>query len=96
MRPSATAALAAATLIAAIVPTQAGDFRLYPGFRDRDAIVEMTTDKGLIVEIVLRCRRTSSGVVAGIVTYSKLEGLFCSSRMRCTPSARKAARETCG
>ena len=82
-------------LLATLAPAQAGDFRLYPGFVNRDAVVEMTTDKGLIVEIVLRCRRTSSGVVAGIVTYSKVEGLFCSSRMRCTRSAAKAARETC-
>lgn len=95
MRPSATAALAAATLIAAIVPAQAGDFRLYPGFRDRDAIVEMTTDKGLIVEIVLRCERTARAVKAGIMTYSKVEGLFCSSKMRCSRSAARAARDTC-
>ena len=86
----------AAALCLAATASLAGDFRLYPGFVNRDAVVEMTTDKGLIVEIVLRCRRTGSGVVAGIVTYSKLEGLFCSSKMKCTPSAARAARETCG
>lgn len=88
--------VAAALVLGLLTSAQAGDFRLYPGFVNRDAIVEMTTDKGLIVEIVLRCRRTSSGVVAGIVTYSKLEGLFCSSKMKCTRSAARAARETCG
>lgn len=90
-----------ATLIAlliAIAPTfaAAGDFNLYPGFRDRDAFVEMTSDKGLIVEIVLRCEREGNKVKAGIMTYSKVENLYCSSKMRCTRDAEEAADDTCG
>lgn len=89
------AAFLAATPALAPVAS-ATDFRLYPGFTDPNAVVEMTTDKGLIVEIVLRCSRSDRGVRAGIMTYSKVERLFCSSRMRCTTSAARAARETCG
>mgnify|MGYP000318276348 FL=1 len=75
---------------------QARDFNLYPGFNDRDALVEMTSDKGLIIEIVLRCERQGNKVKSGIMTYSKVEDLFCSSKMRCTPDGNAAADETCG
>ncbi len=90
-----------AALIAAIFLTLpsfafASDFNLYPGFSDRDAFVEMTSDKGLIVEIVLRCERQGNQVKAGIMTYSKVEGLYCSSKMLCTRNADKAADDTCG
>ncbi|MEE9375147.1 MAG: hypothetical protein V3V04_02300 [Rhizobiaceae bacterium] len=74
----------------------AGNFSLYPGFNDRNAFVEMTTDKGLIVEIVLRCKREGNKVTAGIMTYSKIDRMFCSSKMRCTKDAVKAADDTCG
>ncbi|MEE9314366.1 MAG: hypothetical protein V3V02_06935 [Rhizobiaceae bacterium] len=75
---------------------EASNFSLYPGFNDRDAFVEMTTDKGLIVEIVLRCKRKGNKVTAGIMTYSKIDRMFCSSKMRCTRDAVKAADDTCG
>lgn len=84
--------------LAAIMATSASaaNFSLYPGFRDRDAIVEMTTDKGLIVEIVVRCRRKANGQVSpGIMTYSKVERLYCSSKNRCTRSAERAFEDTC-
>ncbi len=91
-------ALILATTIAIFTTAvQASDFSLYPGFRDRDSFVEMTTDKGLIVEIVLRCSRTAKGqVTAGIMTYSKVERLYCSSRNRCTRDPIIAADDTCG
>ena len=60
-------------------------------------VVEATIDKGLIVEIILKCGRKPNGQIsAGIMTYSKFEKLFCSSKMRCTASADAAAAETCG
>lgn len=93
MRKLLTAALFVA---AATAPLQAANFTLYPGFTDRDAFVEMTTDKGLIIEIVLRCERKGNKVKAGIMTYSKIDRMFCSSKMRCTRDADKAADETCG
>ncbi|MCJ8311102.1 MAG: hypothetical protein HRU27_19155 [Rhizobiaceae bacterium] len=90
-----------AALIAILMITSPGlalasNFNLYPGFKDRDAFVEMTSDKGLIVEIVLRCEREGNKVKAGIMTYSKVEKLFCSSKMYCTRDAEAAADDTCG
>lgn len=74
----------------------AANFSLYPGFRDANALVEMTTDKGLIVEVVLRCDRKENGqVVAGIMTYSKIERLYCSSKNRCFKDAESAFDDTC-
>ncbi|MEO1398462.1 MAG: hypothetical protein AAFU56_06295 [Pseudomonadota bacterium] len=89
--------LLATALFAATSPAIAGNFTLYPGFTDPKAFVEMTTDKGLIVEIVLRCRRKANGQIsAGIMTYSKVDRKFCSSRNRCYFKAERAADETCG
>lgn len=88
--------LIALIMITTMAPAAAGNFSLYPGFRDRDAVVEMTTDKGLIVEIVLRCERNKRGQVkAGIMTYSKVERLFCSSKNHCFREAEKAFDDTC-
>jgi hypothetical protein len=90
------AVLLATLLFALSSPALARDFNLYPGFYDSDAFVEMTSDKGLIVEIVLRCERKGNTIKAGIMTYSKVEKLYCSSKMRCTADAEKAADDTCG
>ena len=90
------AALIATLLLASSTLASASNFNLYPGFKDRDAFVEMTSDKGLIVEIVLRCDREGNKVKAGIMTYSKVEKLFCSSKMFCTRDAEAAADDTCG
>ena len=90
--------LVLAAALAAITATSvsAANFSLYPGFRDRNAVVEMTTDKGLIVEIVVRCRRKANGQVSpGILTYSKVERLYCSSKNRCTRDADRAFKDTC-
>ena len=72
-------------------------FISYPGFNNPEAIIEMTADKGLILEITLRCSRKPNGQIsAGIISYSKVERLYCSSRNNCYASARKAVAETCG
>ena len=86
-----------AALLAGISSAAAQNFSLYPGFTDRDALVEMTTDKGLIVEVVLRCSRAPSGKISsGIMTYSKIERLYCSSKNRCFKEAGRAFDDTCG
>ena len=91
------AILTVLAVTAGLSAAQAGDFRLYPGFTDRNATVEMTSDKGLIVEITLRCSRNAQGQVsAGIMTYSKLEGLFCDPNLRCTRDPLLAFERTCG
>ena len=89
------ATLATAALITGLA--NAADFRQYPGFKDKDSFVEMTNDMGLIVEITLRCGTRANGKVKpGIMTYSKVERLYCSSQNRCYRDALKAADQTCG
>ena len=72
------------------------NFITYPGFNHPANIIEMTTDKGLILEIVLRCGRGANGEISsGIMSYSKIERLYCSSRNNCYINAKKAVEETC-
>lgn len=79
-----------------IVAASTGNFISYPGFDRPENIIEMTTDKGLILEIVLRCGRKSNGQISsGVMSYSKIERLYCSSRNNCYTSAKKAVAETC-
>ena len=88
--------IALAFLTITVSTAFAANFTLYPGFRDRDALVEAATDEGLIVEVILRCERTSSGKIkSGIMTYSKIENLYCSSKNRCFRDAERAFDDTC-
>ncbi len=97
MRTLLIAATLAATAFTSTNFANAADFRQYPGFKDKDSFVEMTNDMGLIVEITLRCGKRANGKVkAGIMTYSKVERLYCSSQNRCYRDALKAADQTCG
>ena len=78
----------------------AAHFTAYPAFGDRDiavprvanrtAQVQATTDRGPIVEIVLRCGRGSA-----IVSYSKIERLFCGPRSKCSRSLPDVVTEAC-
>ncbi len=80
------------TVLAAAIST----FSAYPGFLDHRAVVEMTTDKGLVVEIVLRCGIADDGSISpGIMSYSKVEKLFCSSKHQCFGDVKKAISDTC-
>lgn len=62
----------------------------YPAFDRPGGRVELAHDKGLIVEMVVRCRRG-----AGIVTFSRVEGLYCGPDHRCATSFRQAADRLC-
>ncbi|MFT5507522.1 MAG: hypothetical protein ACI89J_000586 [Hyphomicrobiaceae bacterium] len=70
------------------VPTNG--FRYYPGFVQRDAVVEVAHDKGLMVEFIVNC---SPGW--GIITLSKVERLYCLPDHSCTGNMRTAVRKLC-
>lgn len=73
-----------------LLAVAAVSFSDYPGALSRKSPVEAVIDRGLVVEIVVRC-----GAGAGILTYSKADRRFCDSSLRCH-SGLKAAREaTC-
>jgi hypothetical protein len=62
----------------------------YPAFLKRAGIIEAWTDRGPIVELIVRCP-----VGTGIMSYSKLEHLYCSSKFKCTAELQAAVTSTC-
>ncbi len=63
----------------------------YPVFAGRGGPVEAYTDKGPIVEMIVRCPGGT-----GIMSYSKSERVYCSSKHRCMASLDAALEDTCG
>ncbi len=52
--------------------------------------VETVVDRGLMLELRIRCGKTS-----GLVTYSKVEKTFCTPNFVCHKSLRTAAHNFC-
>jgi hypothetical protein len=61
-----------------------------PGAADRNPSVEATVDRGPIVELILRCPKGTA-----IVSYAKLERLFCSPRLVCGPQLGPIIARSC-
>lgn len=80
--------LAAAVLSATATTSIYSD---YPGFVNPQAVVEAYTDKGPILELIVKCPGGT-----GIMSYSKIDRLYCSSKHNCYASLRTAVRDTCG
>ncbi|MFN0218623.1 MAG: hypothetical protein ACKVP4_07405 [Hyphomicrobium sp.] len=66
-------------------------FTDYPVFLKRGVVVEAWTDRGPILELIIRCP-----VGTGIISYSKIENIYCSSKHGCFPRMQSAVSETCG
>ena len=62
----------------------------YPGLLHPRAVVQAYFDKGPIVEIVVRCPAGS-----GILSYSKMERVYCSAKHRCFAALSPAVDHTC-
>ena len=62
----------------------------YPAFLKKAGVIEAFTDRGPIVEMIVRCP-----IGTGIMSYSKLEQLYCSSKMKCTAHFQAAVSDTC-
>lgn len=75
-------------------------YTAYPGFGDRIGVlppslekhptVEATTDRGPIVEIIVRCYSSSA-----IISYSKIERTYCSPTHHCTRDLAMVLSRTC-
>ena len=88
-----TTGFVSSVLLASATGSFASNFTGYPGLDDEKAVVEVATDKGLVVEMILRCNRQVKGEpLSGIMTYSKLDRLYCSSNHRCFDTLEPAAR----
>ena len=85
-----TSAVLAVAVPTAGVARQAYGFTYYPAFTKRHAVVEAATDKGLIVEMIVRCPGGP-----GIVTFSKVEGLYCGPDHRCARSLQPVVQRLC-
>ena len=76
-------------------------FTSYPALGDQGFVkpraietsprVEVTTDRGPIVEIVVRCPTGTA-----IISYSKIERLFCSPKYKCEKSLAPVVARSCG
>lgn len=62
----------------------------YPGFLKRHTLVEAYIDRGAIVELIVRCEGGT-----GILSYSKLDRLYCSSKHNCSATLQSAVDDTC-
>ena len=65
-------------------------FTIYSGPNSPDPRIEALIDRGPIVEMIVRCR-----VGTAIITYSKMEGLFCDPRLRCDRDQNTVFTRTC-
>lgn len=70
-------------------------FSLYPAFGDRgdppvDPRLEAAIDKGVVYELIVKCDDGSA-----ILSYSKVERLFCTPYHGCTSSFRAAMARAC-
>lgn len=63
----------------------------YPVFVDPAAQVEATIDRGPIIELVVKC-----GNGTAIISYSKVERLYCTPQFKCQGALITAVRQTCG
>jgi hypothetical protein len=82
--------LATATAPAMLSPAPTTRFSDYPAFVKPNAVVQAYTDKGPIVEMIVRCPEGS-----GIMSYSKIERLYCSAKHTCFLQLREAVSDTC-
>ncbi len=66
-------------------------FSDYPVFLKSAGVVEAYTDLGLIVEMIVKCPKGT-----GILSYSKIDKRFCSSKHACFRKLQPAVADTCG
>ena len=65
-------------------------FTVYPAFLERHAVIEAVTDKGLVLELIVRCPDGT-----GIISFDKTLEVYCAADLTCSHSIRSAVRRTC-
>jgi hypothetical protein len=79
------------------IATVSTGFVEYPGINARPALdvgrakVEAVTDLGPIQELIVKC----AGNGTAIVSYSKIDKVFCGSRNQCDTSLPAMVRKVC-
>ena len=69
----------------------AATFSDYPGFLQPGTRVEAIVDRGPVSELVVRCDRGT-----GILSYSKIEKVYCTPDHRCGRGLDAAIGRLCG
>lgn len=68
----------------------AGTFTDYPVFLKPQARIEAVLDRGPIAELIVKCPEGT-----GILSYSKVERVYCTPVRGCTPDLKTAIVRTC-
>ena len=71
--------------------TNVTPFIEYPAFVLDHPKIEAVTDKGPILEMIVRCRTGTA-----IISYSKIERVYCDPRLSCARDRNVVARRACG
>ena len=77
--------LGASALVVASLTT------IYPGKAANLGQIEAVTDRGPILEIIVRCPTGTA-----IMTYSKIEKVFCTPQIKCSVDRNAVIRRSCG
>lgn len=75
---------------AATIALLATGFTLYNPQSGPSPRIEAVTDKGTILELIVRCPQGSA-----ILSYSKIERIYCDPKLRCGPDLKTLIRRTC-
>ena len=63
----------------------------YPAFLLDRPLIEAVTDKGPILEMIVRCKTGTA-----IISYSKIERVYCGPKLTCARDGNAVARRACG
>lgn len=79
-------------VIASFVLTTSTPFTQYapPGYR-RPPRIEVTIDRGPVIELIVRCPAGTA-----IISYSKLERVYCGAKRGCSGNREEIFRKSCG
>ena len=75
----------------ATVSNSASGLTDYPVFRRPNARIEAVIDRGPIQELIVKC-----GSGTAILSYSKVEKLFCDPKLACHRNLGVVVARTCG
>ena len=78
-------------MLATLASAVTGIITIYSGPNAPDARIEATTDRGPIIELIVRCPKGTA-----IISYSKMERLFCDPRLVCGADKDAVIRRSCG
>lgn len=76
--------------IAAALAVMAATFNIYPGAKAPNPAIEAMVDRGPIVELIVRCPAGTA-----IISYSKMERLYCGPDLVCGRSMTTVVRRVC-